>query len=101
MDSFQSFISGILRLTLRLLLLGMGLVFAASLLFVLLVFAVAWVLRAVWAKLTGQPVLPWVMRVDPRAGFSRFTQRPGARGAAAQGDVVDVEVRDVDARRIR
>ena len=98
MDFFTSLLASVLRFSFRLLLVAMGLVFAASLLFVLLVFAIAWSLRALWARLTGQPVAPWVMRVDPRAGWSRFVKRPGQ---APQGEVVDVDVVDVEARRLR
>ncbi len=88
----------------------MGLVFAASLAVAALLLAAVWGLRYLWARLTGKPVAPWVMRFDPRAGFGRFQQRerepsaadvanarargdtPGRFGAAP-ADVTDVSVK--------
>ena len=87
MDFLFSLVSNLIRLALRLLLLSIGLAFAVALLCVLLAFAAIWVWRALWAKLTGQPVIPWVMRVDPRTGWSRFAQRGRARPV---GDTVDM-----------
>mgnify|MGYP000036934917 CR=1 FL=1 len=62
----------VLNFLVRLLFLAAGLVFAASLLVALLCFAAFWALRYGWARLTGKPVTPFVMRIDPRAGFNRF-----------------------------
>ena len=62
------FFSGIARFLVRVLLLAMGLVFALSLLAAALILACIWAIRAGWARLTGRPVTPWVMRVDPREG---------------------------------
>ena len=92
-------VAGLLRLVLRVVVLAMGVVLFLSLLAAVLVLALVWALRAAWARLTGKPVTPWVMRMDPRSGFStafRSTQRwstgghRGAPGAPASGDgVVD------------
>ena len=60
------------NLLLRAVLLLMGLLFAASLAVAAVVLVVVWVARAGWARLTGRPVMPWVMRFDPRDGFERF-----------------------------
>ena len=57
---------------LRVVLFLIGLVFAASLAMAVLLLAMVWGLRYGWARLTGRPVTPWVMRFDPRAGFDRF-----------------------------
>jgi hypothetical protein len=91
-------LAGLARFALRLALLAAGLVFAASLMLALLVLLALWALRALWARLTGRPVAPWVLRVDPRAGWSRFyhaSQRPRPPGPPAGGrvlqDVTDVE----------
>ena len=60
-----------------------------------------------WAKITGQPVTPFVMRMDPRTGFGRVYR--GAQGAAPPpspgppqppgsprtDDVTDVEVKEI------
>jgi hypothetical protein len=89
---------------LRLVVVTAALVVAAGLLAVAALFAAIWALRYAWARLTGRPVMPFVMRVDPRAGFGRM-YRPGARDAAATrgeparalrpeiGDVTDVQVK--------
>lgn len=87
MNLLSTLLSDLFRIALRLLLLAVGLVFFAGLLALLLTFAAIWGVRALWAKLTGQPVTPWVMRVDPRTGWSRFAQRGKARPA---GDTVDM-----------
>lgn len=110
MDFLFSLVSNLICLALRLLLLAVGLAFASALLCVLLTFVAIWGLRALWAKLTGRPVTPWVMRVDPRAGWSRFAQRgravPSAGDTAQEAsrrfpahpadvvDVVDVDVKE-------
>ncbi|PIF91637.1 hypothetical protein CLU86_2571 [Acidovorax sp. 62] len=118
-------VAGLLRLVLRVVVLAMGVVLFLSLLAAVLVLALVWALRAAWARLTGKPVTPWVMRMDPRSGFStafRSTQRwstgghRGAPGAPASGDgVVDepaaqhrggilpgaAQVTDVEAREVR
>ncbi|MBK8071172.1 MAG: hypothetical protein IPK34_03765 [Ramlibacter sp.] len=97
------------RFVLRLVLLAAGLVFAASLLLAVGVMLVLWGLRMLWARLTGRPVTPFVMRMDPRGGFNRFyAARSGAvvdaetvdRGASPavrgrRADVTDVEARPV------
>lgn len=82
----NDFVGGVLRLIVRLVVVTMGLVLFVSLLAAVMVLALVWTVRAGWARLTGQPVTPWVMRMDPRTGFStafRSTQRwsTAARGA--------------------
>lgn len=97
-------IGGLVRFVLRVVFFLAGLLFAASLLAAVFVIAALWGLRALWARLTGRPVTPWVMRMDPRAGFHRFADRApaaapepsGAERAAARArgqgrEVVDVE----------
>jgi hypothetical protein len=93
---------------LRVLAFGAGLVFAASLVVALLFVALIWALRALWAMLTGRPVTPWVMRIDPRQGWQRMRPAAAPREAQPRGseraaqralgadqrDVSDVEVRD-------
>ena len=75
-----------MRLLLRLVVVALGLVVFASMLVGVLVLALVWTVRAGWARLTGRPVTPWVMGVDPRTGFSamyRSTQRWSQAGRAA------------------
>jgi hypothetical protein len=90
-----------LNFLLRLVLFFLGLLFAASLAVAVLLLAAVWGLRYGWARLTGQPVQPWVMRFDPRHGFDRFraAARPAEPTAAdvaaarARGQAADSPVR--------
>jgi hypothetical protein len=92
---------------LRLLLLVAGLVFAASLAVGAVLMLAAWSVRAGWAKLTGKPVAPFIVRIDPRGGFERMYRRAGpaasrtpradaVRSARPVGDVTDVEARPTE-----
>jgi len=86
---------------LRVVLFCMGLVLAASLLFAVLFLAALWAIGYAWARLTGKPVKPWVMRFNPGSGFDRFRQasKPAEPNAAdvvnarARGGSVDQPVR--------
>ena len=80
-------VAGLIRLLVRLALVAAGLVMFLSLLLAALVLALSWGLRAAWARLTGRPVTPWVMRMDPRSGWSAVYRNGQARwgGGAAQG----------------
>lgn len=86
----------LLRFVLRLVLFAAGLVFAASVLVALLLLATFWLLRAGWARLTGRPVTPWVMRLDPRGGFDRVYRGAATRAPQrkAPEDVTDVVPKD-------
>jgi hypothetical protein len=81
----------------RAVLLLAGLVFMASLLAAALVLLVVWLLRAVWARLTGQPVVPWTFQVNRQAMMDRFYRGPGSGRAARpdDADVIDAEVVEV------
>ena len=86
----------VLRLVVRIGLLLAGLVVFVSLLAAGLLLLGVWLLRALWAKLTGKPVRPWTFKVNRRAAMGRFyRQPPGRRDAPVPDDVVDAEVRDV------
>jgi hypothetical protein len=94
MPTFMTFL-------LRIFLLAAGLVFAASLAVAAVLMLVAWSVRAGWAKLTGRPVPPFIVRIDPRGGFDRMYRRAqresatpradAVRPGRAVGDVTDVE----------
>ncbi|MBT2335071.1 hypothetical protein J7E49_14285 [Variovorax paradoxus] len=60
----------------RVILLLLGLVFAASLAVVVMLLAAAWGVRYAWGQITGKPVTPWMAsmggRFNPRSGFDRF-----------------------------
>jgi hypothetical protein len=84
----------------RLLLLAAGLVFAASLALMAIVLLALWGVRAVWCKLTGQPINPFVVRMRPGAGFDTVFRtrqsaptdaRPIKPGRVGMNDVTDVE----------
>lgn len=99
MPTFMTFL-------LRLFLLAAGLVFAASLAVGLVLMLALWSVRAAWARLTGKPVRPFIMRMGPLGGFQRMyrqaqpqpqesrTPRADAVVSAREaGDVTDVEPR--------
>ena len=89
----QNFISRFLRFVLKLVLAAFGLVFAVSLLAAALVVLVLGLLKSL---VTGKKPAPFV-------AFSQFKQFkkdatggwPFATQAAPQGDVVDVEMREI------
>lgn len=99
-------IAGIVRFVLRVVLLLMGLVFVTSLLLAAVLLLMVWGVRRLWARLTGQPVSPWVFRVNPRAQWSRFyhaadqwpahLSKSGREGETRRKlqDVQDVEVKE-------
>jgi hypothetical protein len=96
MPTFLSFV-------VRVFLVAAGLLFTASLAVAFVLMATAWTVRIAWARLTGRPVMPFMMRIDPRAGFDRMYRRPSQRSrtpradaiqsGAKLGDVTDVEAR--------
>ncbi|MDO8252939.1 MAG: hypothetical protein Q7T78_24900 [Rhodoferax sp.] len=81
----------------RVVLVLAGLVFMASLFVAALLVLVVWLLRAGWARLTGQPVSPWTFQVNREAMWNRFSRGPGAGGARQrdEADVIDAEVKEV------
>lgn len=82
---------------LRLLLLLAGLVFVVSLLVAALLLLAVWLLGALWARLTGQPVRPWTFHVNRQAMWRRFYRTP-QRGRAALRDesiVIDAEIKEI------
>lgn len=94
----------ILRFLLRVLLLAAGLLFAASVLVVFVLFGALWSVRALWARLTGRPATPFVMRMGSASAFASMMRcappaRRTPRAEAASGlrarlaDVSDVEPR--------
>jgi len=80
----------------RLSLLAAALIFLAGLLFAAAVLLVLWLLRALWAKLTGQPVQPWVFKMHRSDLWQRAYRGsvPGARGQSSV-DVIDAEVTEI------
>ncbi|TFY98777.1 hypothetical protein [Ramlibacter rhizophilus] len=79
----NDFLGRLLRLLTSLVLLAVGLVVALSLAFAGLVLLAGWGLYAGWARLTGRPIVPFAMRMDPRAGFGRFYRAAAEKAAPA------------------
>jgi hypothetical protein len=81
-----------------------GLIFAASLAIAVAFMLALWGLRAAWAKLTGRPVTPFIVGLDPRSGFDRMARRAGRGGTTRRrGEAVGVrpkvaDVTDVEPR---
>jgi len=94
----------IFGLVLRLVLMLAGLVFLASVLAAALVVLAFWLVRALWARLTGQPVSPWTFQVNRQAMMDRFYRGPGSGRAARPDDanVIDAEIVEVvDVKEIK
>ena len=109
----NDFVATLLRWTVRISLMAVGLVFFLCLLTVAAVFAGVWALRSLWARLTGRPAVAWAMPMSPRSGW-QTVYRSGAawmaQGAAPRdgaarserrnllrgaGDITDVQPREV------
>jgi hypothetical protein len=78
-----------------------GLVFAASLALAFVLVLTLWALRAGWARITGKPVSPFTVRIDPLGGFGRVVRgrEPGSRTPRADavgGRLRTAEVTDVE-----
>jgi hypothetical protein len=89
------FVRSILGFVLRLGLLLAGLVFFASLLAAGLLLLALWLVRALWAKVTGQPVRPWVFQMNRRPPWQQGPAGSGSGRAPSSGDAIDAEARDV------
>jgi len=83
---------------LRVILLLLGLVFAASLAVAALLLAAVWGVRYAWGRLTGRPVTPWVMRFNPRSGFDRFRHAAQQPAEPTAADVVSARARGESVR---
>ena len=62
----NDFVATLTRWAVRILLMLVGLVFFVSLLTAAALLALVWAVRALWARLTGQPVMPWAMSLRCR-----------------------------------
>ncbi|MBV2162881.1 MAG: hypothetical protein KUL80_01255 [Comamonas sp.] len=106
----NAFLSDLSRFIVRVLLLLAGVVFFMSVLVAGVILAAVWGVRALWARLTGRPVMPWVMPTRAAATWSSMRQKAG--GFAAQTrqappskrsgvlPQVAVDVTDVQAREV-
>jgi hypothetical protein len=82
MDGLMLVLKTLFSWTLRLALLAMGLLVFLSFLVLIAALGLIWGVRALWAKLLGRPVRPWVMKVAPRDAWGRFGARPGGAGGS-------------------
>jgi hypothetical protein len=94
----------VLTFLVRIFIVAAGLVLAVSLAVAAILMFAIWGIRATWAKLTGRPVMPFVVRIDPRQGFgqmwrrdsqaaSRTPRADSVRQVVRGGEVTDVEPR--------
>ena len=90
-------VSQVFSLILRVALLLAGLIFVLSLLLVAGLLLSVWLVRALWARLTGQPVSPWTFQVNRQAMWGRFypSGRPGAAVPRDDSNVIDVEPKQI------
>lgn len=79
----NEFLTLLTRWTVRIIMLMVGVVFFLSLLTVACVLAAVWGARALWGKLTGQPVTPWVMPMRAASSWASMAQRAGGFGGMA------------------
>lgn len=89
--ALNDFLNSLTRWIVRIVLLMVGMVFFLSLLTVACVLAAVWGLRALWAKLTGQPVTPWVMPMRAASSWTSMYQRAGNFGGMAGAAAADKE----------
>lgn len=84
----NDFAAGLARWWVRAVLLVAGVVMFLSLLAVALLLVLLWGVRALWARLSGRPSVPWTMRFDPRDTWSTVyrTQRRKSAPAASDAD---------------
>ena len=68
-------LSTVLGFVVRLGLLLGGLVFFASLLMAALLVLLVWLLRALWATLTGRPISPWTFQINWQAAWERYAAK--------------------------
>lgn len=93
----------LMNFVLRLFILAGGLLLGASLAVAFVLMLALWSLRAGWARLTGRPVMPFIIRIDPRGDFERMYRRAGEGSAANRPDGVRprpkiADVTDVEPR---
>lgn len=66
----NDFAAGLTRWLVRAVLFTAGVVLFLSLLTAALLLGLVWAVRALWARLSGRPSVPWAMRFDPRDSWS-------------------------------
>lgn len=80
-----SLLQRLMLMVLRLVLVAVGAVLALAVLCGVLVLFMVWGVKRTWARLTGRPVAPWVLRTDPMAVWRQtagFRRGAGTYAAA-------------------
>lgn len=101
----NDFAATVTRWAIRIVLMLVGLVFFLCLMAVVCALALLWGIRALWAKLTGQPIMPMGMGgMSPVAGWQTVYRSGAAWMAQSSGNVsasddARNEERDTRARR--
>ena len=92
----------VLRVIVRVIMVVGSLFFLASVLAMALILVSFWLIRAVWSKLTGQPVSPWMIQFNRPAVRSRFRWPANpSRGQVGAQRRADSEVIDVEPKAIK
>jgi hypothetical protein len=102
-DWFSVLLAWVLRIGLVL----AGLVFAMTMLVLAGMLLALWLLRALWAKLTGRPVAAWDFQMHRQANWQRFYRnkaeadtgppaQPTAPRPSSGDDVTDVRIKRLD-----
>lgn len=87
----NDFLNVVSRWTVRLVLLMVGVVFFLSLLSLACLLAAVWGLRALWAKITGQPITPWAMPLRAAGSWASMYQRAGQFGGMGRAATAQPE----------
>ena len=72
----------------RVFLIAAGLLFAVSAGIAALLMVAFWGVRAAWARLTGQAVSPFIVRIHPRQGFEAMYRRADGESRTPRADSV-------------
>ena len=79
----NDFAAGLTRWLVRAVLFTAGVVMFLSLLAAALLLVLLWGVRAMWARLSGRPSVPWTMRFDPRDTWSTVCRTQRRKSAAS------------------
>ena len=78
----NDFAAGLARWIVKAVLFVAGVVLFLSLLAAALLLALVWGVRALWARLSGRPIVPWTMRFDPRQSWSTVYRSQSQKSAS-------------------
>ena len=87
----NDFAAGLVRWMVKAVLFVAGVVLFLSLLAAALLLALVWGIRALWARLSGRPVVPWTMRFDPRQSWSTVYRSQSQKSASRTSSTSSAE----------